>query len=92
MKMNFYGGEGRHFPGGVNYLISEDHAIYAEVAVPEGASEDYGYVTMQKAILAALKKKEVSIDIEWPYDEGEYPGDANADCEVFLDIDWWEVE
>lgn len=91
MKMYFYGGEGRHFPGGVNYLISNDHSIYAEVAVPEGASEDYGYLDMKGAILHELEKKGIALDIEWPYEE-DLPEVADPDCEVFVDIDWWEVE
>ena len=92
--MMFWGGEGSFFPGAVNYMISDDHSIYAEVAVPEDASEDYGYITMQKAILAALEKRNITIDIDWCFGEGEdgFPEDAAADCDVYVDIDEWEID
>lgn len=55
MKIQFEAGTGNHFPGGVNYLISEDRTMYAECAVPEGASDDYGYMTMKAALIEAYK-------------------------------------
>lgn len=36
-----------------NTLHSEDMTIQATVEVPEGASEDYGYLAMKDAIIAA---------------------------------------
>lgn len=84
MRMIFEAGSGRHFQGGVNYLISEDRRIYAECAVPDGASEDYGYLTMKQAILAAGVS-----GLVFPYDgqESWLDADAAADCEVYTDIE-----
>lgn len=85
MKITFYAGEGRNFQGGVNYMVSEDGRIYAECLVPEGASDDYGYLTMKAAIL-----KQVSGEgLEFWYDGQEHllDSDASADCEVYTDIE-----
>ena len=92
MRMiQFLGGEGRCYKS-VNYLIGEDRekeiSIYAEVEAPEGASDDYGYLTMKKAIIQCLPA-EVLEQIEWFYDNDEYlPEDASADCDVYLDCDF----
>lgn len=88
-EIQFFSGEGRYFTGGVNYLISDDKTIYAECAVPEGATDDYGYLTMKKGIINTLGLRGVGTDdIEWFYDDDRYlEEDADAECEVFLDID-----
>lgn len=91
MMIQFFGGEGRCYKS-VNYLIGEDRekeiSVYAEVEVPEGASDDYGYLTMKKAIIQCLPA-EVLEQIEWFYDNDEYlPEDASADCDVYLDCDY----
>lgn len=91
MMIQFFGGEGRCYKW-VNYLIGEDRekeiSVYAEVEVPEGASDDYGYLTMKKAIIQCLPA-EVLEQIEWLYDNDEYlPEDASADCDVFVDCDF----
>lgn len=91
MMIQFFGGEGRCYKS-VNYLIGEDRekeiSVYAEVEVPEGASDDYGYLTMKKAIIQCLPA-EVLEQIEWFYDNDEYlPEDASADCDVFVDCDF----
>ena len=41
-----------------NVLRSLDGTIRATVRVPEGASEDYGYLSMKRAILAAWQGDE----------------------------------
>ncbi len=84
MTMIFEAGSGRHFDGGVNYMISEDRRIYAECAVPDGASEDYGYLTMKQAILDAG-----ATGLVFPYDgqESYLDPDAAAACEVYTDIE-----
>ena len=65
-KVDFFQGEGRHFPGFVNYLLSQDGgSIYAEIAVPDDASEDYGYLAMKKAILAGVP---AGTTVDWWYD------------------------
>ena len=75
-----------------NYLLSKDRRIYASVLWPEGTAEDYGYLTMVKAI------KESGVDLsryEFFYDgrdESWFSKDASADCEVTLDIDMDDEE
>ena len=85
MKITFEAGEGRNFHGGVNYMIAEDGSIYAECKVPEGASEDYGYMTMKNAIM----KQADAESLEFWYDGQEdlLEADASADCEVYTEID-----
>lgn len=88
MKMQFEAGEGRHFDN-VNFLIGKDGdiEIYAEVEVPDGASDDYGYITMKKALISKLPE-EITDSITWQYDGQEQylEDDASADCEVYIDI------
>ena len=88
MEMQFFGGEGRRFKS-VNYMICKDGdvSIYAEVEVPENASEDYGYLTMKDEILRRLPE-DVANSIVWFYDNDDcLEDDARADCDVFVDID-----
>lgn len=84
MRMIFEAGSGRHFQGGVNYMISEDRRIYAECAVPDGACEDYGYLTLKRAILAAGVT-----GLVFPYDVQArwLDADAAAECEVYTYIE-----
>lgn len=82
MKIQFEAGEGRRFQGGVNYMISDDGSVYAECPVPEGASEDYGYLTMKAAITAAG----VQADFWYDGQEDALAQDASADCEVYAEI------
>lgn len=88
-KIQFEAGQGQHFDG-VNLLRGEadGYSIYAEIEVPEGASEDYGYLTMKRAILEQLPELKASF---W-YDGQEQflAEDAEADAEVYLDI--YELE
>ena len=46
--------KGRRFPGKVNSLRHENAmygvGVYAEVAVTDGVSPDYGYLTMKNAV------------------------------------------
>lgn len=85
-KIQFEAGDGTHFPGGVNYLISTDRTIYAECPVPDERSEDYGYLTMKRAILAAYHGTE---PLAFWYDGQEQclDADASAECEVYVDIE-----
>lgn len=84
--ITFMAGEGRHFHGGVNYLISDDRKIYAECQVQEGCSEDYGYLTMKKAI---QDKTGGAVGYTFWYDgqEEHLEADASAECEVYVEID-----
>lgn len=82
-KIQFEAGEGKHFDGGVNYLIG--NGVYAEVAIPEGCSEDYGYLTMKKAIQERLPDANLAF---WYDGQEQYLAeDANADCEVYVEIE-----
>lgn len=88
MEMQFFGGEGRRFKS-VNYMICKDGdvSIYAEVEVPENASEDYGYLTMKDEIIRRLPE-DVAKSIVWFYDNDDcLEDDARAGCDVFVDID-----
>lgn len=88
MEMQFFGGEGRRFKS-VNYMICKDGdvSIYAEVEVPENASEDYGYLTMKDEIIRRLPE-DVANSIVWFYDNDDcLEDDARAGCDVFVDID-----
>lgn len=80
--------------GNALYLFRESAnipVIMAEVEVPEGASEDYGYLTMKEAILA--HKDQIPADIfeslVFQYDGQEQylAADAAAECEVNLTIE-----
>ena len=84
-KIQFEAGQGQHFDG-VNLLRGEadGYSIYAEIEVPEGASEDYGYLTMKKAILEKIP--ELKADFWYDGQEQCLADDANVDCEVYLDI------
>lgn len=88
MKMQFEAGEGRHFGGEVNYIFG--NGVYAEIEVPEGASEDYGYLTMKQAIM----KRCPDLNAEWQYDGQEQflAPDAAADADVYVDIEEEEEE
>lgn len=84
-RMQFESGDGRHFAGSVNFIFG--CGIYAEVAVPENASEDYGYLTMKKAIMERFGELEFSLEVSWQYDGQEQylAADADADTEVYID-------
>lgn len=50
--IQFESGEGRDVSGAVNYLVCLDHPdLYAEIAVPDGASDDYGYLALKDQII-----------------------------------------
>ena len=83
MKMQFEAGEGKHFSGAVNFVFG--NGIYAEIEVPEGASEDYGYITMKRAIMERCP----DLGAEWMYDGQEQflAPDAAADADVYVDVE-----
>lgn len=88
MKIKFEAGTGNHFPGSVNFLISEDRSLYAECSVPEGASDDYGYLEMKDALIDAVKAAGGDPDeLEFWYDGQEQylAADAAAICEVYVE-------
>ena len=86
-RIMFEAGTGRHFDGAVNYLISDDRNIYAECAVPEGGSDDYGYLTMVKALREKLGSKANRYTFWYDGQENLLEADASADCDVYTEID-----
>ena len=68
-----------------NALHTLDGTIRATVAVPEGASEDYGYLAMKNAILAAYKGTE---PLAFWYDGQEQylaPDAADGEPDVYIE-------
>ena len=64
--------------------------ITASVTVPEGASEDYGYLTMKSAIMMELDMREIDteyIDFQYDGQEDSLADDADAEADVLLDIE-----
>lgn len=88
MKIQFEAGTSRHGDYGVNYLISspiENSILYAETAVPEGASDDYGYFALKAEIIRQAAAEGIPADqLSFWYDgqDGSLAADAHADCEV----------
>lgn len=75
-KMQFEAGSGVNFIRGNGY--------YAEIEIPEGASEDYGYLTMKAAL---IDKYPETAGFEWWYDgqEDRLEADAAAAGKVYTD-------
>jgi len=85
-------GEGLHFQfeaspeGNILWAENDDISIKASVEVPEGASEDYGYMTMKKAIQKVLREKGLAASFFYDGQESYLEADAN-DGEVEIDIE-----
>lgn len=62
--------------GNILWAENDEIRIKASVAVPDGASEDYGYITMKRAIREVLKEKGLTASF-W-YDGQEKFLDADA--------------
>ena len=86
MEIMIEAGTGRQFDGEVNYMLTADRKVYAEVEVPENASEDYGYMAMKNAIAEAYTGTE---PLEFWYDgcENRLNPDAYIACGVYLDAE-----
>ena len=88
--MQFEAGYGSHdnAEAGINFMISDDHKIYAEIEVDEGASDDYGYLTLMYAIMHFLTDEEQDRLVWWYPNgaEGLAP-DAMAESYVYVRID-----
>lgn len=71
---SFEAGQGLHASGGVNYMCCPDlHPdIYAEIEVPDGASDDYGYLFLKQEIIkqASAAGIDRSQLVFW-YDDGQ---------------------
>ncbi len=73
-----------------NCLSDIDGLIVATCPVPEGVSEDYGYLTLKKAILKEWEKlgKDKDVLSFWYDNQEQYlAADASADVEVSIEID-----
>lgn len=86
LNIQFKGGEGCAFNGGVNFMISDDGRFYAETPIiDESVEEDYGYFSLKNAIVALANQNGVSPDrlIFW-YDgqENYLSDDARQEVEV----------
>lgn len=68
--------------------MNDGFRITASIEVPNEASEDYGYLTMKKAILEEITARELDVDATFPYDGQEQflEDDAKADVRVELDV------
>ena len=93
MKIQFFVGDGIHFDGAVNYLTGEGdgYRVYAEVEIPDGASDDYGFLSMKKAIID-MATDCCGIDTSawaWQYDgqEQHLAQDASAHCKVYVEVE-----
>lgn len=86
MKIQFEAGTSRHSSESVNYLIClDDDRLYAETVVPDGASDDYGYLTLKAEILREAAEMGINADtLEFWYDgqEDKLEPDAKANCPV----------
>lgn len=76
--------------GNVLRAETDDSIIRAICEVPEGASEEYGYLTLKKAILDEIGA--LGLDFHFLYEEDSIPDapfeeDASADVDVDLFID-----
>lgn len=70
-----------------NALYSLDGTIRAIVRVPEGASDDYGYLTMKRAILDAYHGNPADLEFFYDGQEQYLAPDAATPCDVQLDIE-----
>lgn len=88
IKIQFAAGTSRHGDYGVNYLIEVPFTLglYAEIPVPDGASDDYGYFTLKQEILRQAAAHSITpAEIDFWYDaasEAHLEPDASADAPV----------
>lgn len=70
------------------------HAIHPGITakawcpVPEGASDDYGYLTLKQAIINAFPGNPDRLHFWYDGQEDKLAPDASADCTVYTDFDW----
>ena len=85
--VQFEAGTSRHSDAGVNYLKCEagDTVLYAETEVPEGASDDYGYLALKTSIEEQARAAGIDpLRLTYWYDgqEDNLEEDAHSDCVV----------
>ena len=77
MKMiTFEAGTARYDNYGVNFMKGPGE-LYAEIRVPENASEDYGYLTLKAEILRQAAENGIE-GLTFPYDGQEQYLDEDA--------------
>lgn len=86
-RIQFEAGTSRHSNDSVNFLMGEidGTVLYAECIVPEGASDDYGYLDLKDDILRqAIDNGIDTRTLEFQYDgqESLLAEDARVNCEV----------
>ena len=86
-KIQFEAGTSRHSDAGVNYLMGEVDGIilYAECVVPDGASEDYGYLDLKDDILRQAVEEGIdtrTLNFQYDGQESKLAEDARANCEI----------
>lgn len=87
MKMNFQ--FEADADGNVLWGEADDgFKIIAKVKVPDGASEDYGYLALKREVLFELDIRELDIEVSFPYDgqEQHLDPDANDGTEIEIDV------
>ena len=74
VAISFEAGEGRDIYGGVNFMLNKKYDLYAEIAVPDGAPEDYGYFELAEEIRRQAKEKgiDTSTLVFWYDGQEEY--------------------
>ena len=86
IRVQFEAGTSRSGDYGVNYLItapSEDIDLYAEIRVPDGASDDFGYLALKQEILQQAEEAGVDPDrLAFQYDGQEDMLHPDADGTV----------
>ena len=90
MRIQFEAGTGVYFYGSVNFLANEDRSMYAECSVPEGASDDYGYLTLKNALIDVVKaagRNPAVLEFWYDGQENRLAPDAAAPCDVYVDVD-----
>lgn len=86
LNIQFKGGEGCIFNGGVNFMMSDDGKFYAETPIiDESVEENYGYFSLKNAIVDLAKQNGISPDrlIFWYDGQEDYLSkDARREVEV----------
>ena len=82
IRVQFEAGTSRHGDHGVNYMISlpvSGNSFYAEVPVPDGASDDYGYLALKAEILRQAAAQGIDAEtLSFWYDGQEQFLEADA--------------
>lgn len=85
--VQFESGTSNHSGAGVNYLLDKlgDIILYAETEVPDGASDDYGYMSLKESIIEQAKAAglDPSMLHFWYDGQEQYlADDAYTNCET----------